>query len=139
MTKTLVQEIVFKNTTPDVLYNLYMDAKQHEMIAGSSCKISAKEGSEYSVYGGYATGKNLQLVKNKLIVQSWRASDWDKDELDSTFIIRLEPKGKNVILHVTHANLPEEQHDDIDQGWHDFYWKPWKQYMTGKAVTRPAM
>jgi len=139
MTKTLVQKIVFKNTSPEILYKLYMDAKQHAMIAGEPCKISAKVGSSYTVAGGYITGKNLQLIKNKLIVQSWKAKDWDKKAMDSTFIINLEPKGKDVVLHVTHANIPDEHYESIDQGWHDFYWTPWKQHLAGKPVTRPSM
>jgi activator of HSP90 ATPase len=139
MTKTITQKVVFKNTTPKALYDLYMDAKKHALICGAECKISPKEGAAYSVYGGYATGKNLQLVKDKLIVQSWRAADWNKNEMDSTFIINLEEKGNDVVLHAIHANLPDSEAESISQGWHDFYWKPWKQYLTGKTVTRPEM
>ena len=75
MAKTINQKVVFKNTTTKALYDLYMDAKKHTLIAGAPCTISAKEGSKYSVHNGYITGKNLQLIKDKLIVQTWRAMD----------------------------------------------------------------
>lgn len=139
MAKTIVQKVVFKNTTPKALYDLYMDARKHALICGAECEITPKEGTKFSVYGGYATGKNLQLVKDKLIVQSWRASDWDKSEVDSTFIINLEEKGKDVVLHAVHANLPDGEAESISQGWHDFYWNPWKLHLTGKPITRPGM
>lgn len=139
MTKTIVQKIAFKNTKPSVLYNLYMNAKQHEMIAGGTCKISAKEGAKYSVHGGYITGKNLQLIKDKLTVQTWRGADWSKNAMDSTFIINLEQNGNDVILHAIHANVPDKHADSINKGWHDHYWKPWKQHLAGKPITRPSM
>ncbi len=78
MSKTIVQKIIFKKTTPHALYELYMDAHLHSMISGGPAVITATEGSEYNVHGGYITGRNLQLVKDKLIVQSWRAKGWTR-------------------------------------------------------------
>ena len=139
MAKTITQKVVFKNTTPKALYALYMDAKKHTLIAGSPCIISAKEGSKYSVHGGYITGKNLQLIKDKLIVQTWRAKDWDKKEVDSTFIINLEQSGKDVVLHATHANVPDKNAAGVAKGWTGHYWNPWKQHLAGKTISRPKM
>ncbi len=140
MSKTIVQKVVFKNTNAKALYDLYMDAKKHSIATGSPAKISAKEGTKYSVHGGYITGKNLQLVKDKLIVQTWRATGWDKADVDSTFMINLEQKGKDVVLHAVHANLPEKHAGHIGKGWHDHYWKPWKKYLAGKPIAKsPSM
>ena len=139
MAKSIVQKILFKNTTPKVLYDLYMDAKQHSQIAGAPVKITEVEGAKFSAHGEYIKGKNLQLIKNKLIVQSWRGHDWDKSDIDSTFIINLEAKGKDVVLLATHANVPDRHVEHLAKGWQDFYWKPWKQHLAGKTITRPAM
>jgi len=134
MTKTIVQKIVFKNTTPEVLYELYTNAKKHSLVTGGAAKIIAKEGAKFSAYDNYATGKNLQLIKDKLIVQSWRAADWSKDDVDSTLTLLIEPKGKNAVLHVVHANLPDAQAKSIADGWHAYYWKPWKDYLAQNAA-----
>jgi activator of HSP90 ATPase len=139
MPKNIVQKVVFKNTTPKTLYNLYMDAKKHTLSTGMPAKITAKEGSKYSVSDGYITGKNLQLIKDTLIVQSWRAVDWAKGDADSTFIIKLEAKGKDTILEAFHINVPDNQFKGIDDGWRTYYWEPWKKYLSGKPVTAPAM
>src|SRR5262249_35152928 len=104
MAKTIQQKITFKNTTTDVLYNFYMNAKLHSQLTGGPAKISAKEGSAFSAYNGYCWGKTLQFVKNKLIVQSWRASDWNQNDVDSTFILLFESKGKDVAVTMIHAN-----------------------------------
>ena len=139
MTKTITQKVVFKNTPVKALYELYMDAKKHSLVTGAPAKITAKEGTTFSAHDGYIKGKNLQLIKDKLIVQSWKGQDWDKNDLDSTFIINFEQKGKDAVLRVTHANLPEKHADDIRKGWHDYYWKPWKQHLAGKKVIRKEM
>jgi activator of HSP90 ATPase len=138
MTKTIVQKVVFKNTTPKDLYELYMDAKKHSVATGAVAVITAKVGNAFSAHGGYITGKNLQLIKDKLIVQSWRGSDWDEDSVDSTFIIKLDEKGKNTVLRAIHANVPKKHADGINKGWHEHYWEPWKKYLDGKPIAKSA-
>jgi activator of HSP90 ATPase len=140
MAKTIVQKILFKNTTPKALYNFYMDAKQHAMMSGGApTTITAKEGAKYSVHGGYISGKNLLLVKDKLIVQTWRAKGWEEIDADSIFTIHLEAKGNDVELLATHANVPDKHAGSISKGWHSHYWKPWKQHLAGKPITLPKM
>ena len=70
MTKTLLQKITFKNTKPNTLYELYMDSKKHSIATGAPAKISTKVGGKFSAHGGYISGKNLQLVMDKQIIQS---------------------------------------------------------------------
>lgn len=132
MAKTITQKVVFKNTTTKALYDLYMNEKKHSEITGSPAKISNKEGAPFVVHGGYITGKNLHLVKDKLIVQTWKAEDWGKDAEDSIFIITLTAKGKDVVLKAIHANVPSKHVDGIKKGWFDFYWDPWKEYLSEK-------
>ena len=139
MAKTITQKVVFKNTTPKAVYDLYMNPKKHSMISGAPVTISSKAGSKFSSHGGYIFGEHIHSVKDKLIVQSWRAQGWDKSDVDSTFIVTLEPKGKDVVLQMVHANVPDKAIDGIAKGWEDHYWKPWKQHLAGKAITRPKM
>jgi activator of HSP90 ATPase len=139
MPKTIIQKVVFKNTTAKTLYDLYMNARLHSMIAGSPVKISEKAGAKFSAHGGYIKGKNIHLEKNKQIIQTWRAEGWGKGDVDSIFMINLEQKGKDVILYMVHAYLPEKEVTGIKKGWFDHYWNPWKQHIAGKPITRPTM
>lgn len=132
MSKTIIQNIIFKDTKAKDLYDLYMNEKKHSAVTNALAKITAKEGSRYSAYDNYSSGKNLRLIKNKLIVQTWRASDWRKEIGDSIFIIALEEKGNDTTLNVIHANLPDDQAESIDQGWYDYYWNPWKEHLSAK-------
>jgi activator of HSP90 ATPase len=138
MSKTITYRIVFKNTTPKSLYELYINPKKHSLVTGAPANISSKIGTKFSAHSNYISGRNLQLVKDKLIVQSWRASSWSKQDVDSTFIIYLERKGKDVILNSIHANVPDKHVKGIQKGWHQHYWKTWKQYLAGKPIKRAA-
>jgi activator of HSP90 ATPase len=139
MAKHITQKVTFKNTKPQALFNLYMNAKQHALVTDAPAKISTKAGSAFSAYGGYCFGTTLYTVKDRLIAQTWRGSDWQESDADSFFTIMLEPKGKDTILHVIHANLPDNQAEGIKKGWFDFYWNPWKQHLAGKKIKRVAM
>jgi activator of HSP90 ATPase len=129
MAKTILQKVVFKNTTVSTLYNFYMDAKQHCLVTEAPAKIQKKVGAKFSAYGDYCFGKNLQLIPDTLIVQSWIANDWDKAEPESTFILFFEQSDNDAVVYMTHVNVPESQYKSLKQGWDDFYWKPWKQFL----------
>ena len=133
MAKTITQKVVFKNTPVSTLYSMYLDSKHHTAInGGAKASISAKEGAKYSAGNKYITGRNLQLIKNKLISQSWRASDWDDTDTDSTFIMLFEQNGKDAVINMTHANIPDKHVAGIKSGWTSYYWEPWKKYLKTK-------
>jgi activator of HSP90 ATPase len=139
MAKHIKQKITFKKTKAKDLFDLYMNAKKHGLIAGSPVTISSKTGAPFSAHGGYITGKGVHTVKDKIIVQTWRAMDWTSDDPDSIFTIILEQNGKDTILHAIHSGVPDAKAESIEKGWHEHYWKPWKQHLAGKKITRPTM
>ena len=129
MAKTISQKIVFNNTPVKVLFDLYMNEKKHSTITGGPVKISSKIGATFSVYDGYITGKNLHIVKDSIIVQTWRGSDWDKTDGDSIFILKFENKEGDGIVKMIHTNVPKLHVEGIKKGWDEYYWEPWKKYI----------
>src|SRR5882724_2138951 len=113
MPKTIVQKIVFKNIPAAILYNTYIDPREHSAAIGAPVKIRNKEGAIFSAHGDYVAGKNFELAKDKLIVQSWRASDWNNSDPDSTFILLFEQNGKDGIINMVHANVPDKEFEGI--------------------------
>ncbi|MDH4092433.1 MAG: SRPBCC domain-containing protein [Cyclobacteriaceae bacterium] len=132
MAKTITQRVLFRNISPKKLYDMFLNAKHHGAITGGAAKITPRSGTAFSVHNGYVTGKNLQLVDGRLIVQSWFGSDWSKGETDSTFILYFQRAGKDTVIYMTHANIPDEHVEAIRKGWIAYYWKPWKQYLASK-------
>ena len=130
MTATINQKVIFQNTTTKKVYALYMNTKKHAMISGGSVKVSEKPGSKLEVFDGYITGETLLTIKNELIVQQWRGSDWKKSASHSVLVIALQQKGKQVILNVTHSNIPADKSADLNKGWHEFYWDRYKKHLS---------
>ncbi|MEW5798366.1 MAG: SRPBCC family protein [Bacteroidota bacterium] len=123
-TKTLRQKVVFASD-PHKVYELLMDAKQHARFTGGKAAISRNVGGKFSVFDGYATGKNIELIQDKKIVQTWRASDWEEGHY-STVEFTFSPVKRGTALTFVQKEIPSEQYASIKRGWHDFYWKPMK-------------
>ncbi len=123
--KSIKQRISFKASAHDV-YEALMDSKQHSKFTGGTAKIGRKVGGKFSVFDGYAVGKNLELIPDKKIVQTWRAADWQEGEL-SQVSFEILPLKSGCNLKFTHRNLPERHYSAIKQGWNDFYWLPMKK------------
>jgi activator of HSP90 ATPase len=132
MPKTLTQKVLFKGANANQLYSLYMDAKKHALATGAPAKITAKEGATYKVHDGYIAGKNLKLVKGKMIVQTWRAQTWAKNEIDSVLILTFEENTSGASLTMIHSNVPDKYAASIKSGWNEHYWSRWKQYLAKK-------
>jgi activator of HSP90 ATPase len=108
---------------------MFLSPKYHGEIIGGKAKISKIVGDRYSIWNGSLKGKNLMLRRDKMIVQSWRGSDWKKKDDDSILIIHFEKIPGGTELHMVHTYVPAYCSKDIDQGWRDYYWKPWKKYI----------
>lgn len=130
MAKTITQKIVFKNVPAATLYGIYMDTRKHSAAIDAAVNITAKEGTPFMSGDKYVFGKTLQLVKNRLIVQSWRATDWNKTDIDSTLILHFEQEGKDGVIYMVHANIPDKHVKSTKNSWNRFYWQPWKEYLS---------
>jgi len=116
--------------TASRLYSTYLSSKDHTAATGASTKIQNKEGARFKAWGNYIGGKNLQLVKDTQIVQSWRASDWKKSQPDSTLVLLFEDVGENAVITMVHANVPDKEFESLKKGWNEYYWNPWKKYFS---------
>jgi len=126
-TKTLKQTATFKATPHDV-YEALMDAKKHAQFTGGKATINRKVGGKFTVFDGYATGTNKELVADKKIVQNWRAEDWPEGvESVATFLLTKTANGTK--LTFTQTGVPDKFYDDIAQGWKDYYWGPMKEML----------
>src|SRR3989344_1840247 len=124
--KTIKQE-VHLNAKPEEVYEAYTDAEKHGEFTGSKVVFENKVGGKFSAWDGSLTGENLELVDGKKIVQKWRADDWPKGQY-STLTIELFPEKEGAKLVLTQENVPDDKFDDINSGWHEYYWEPMKKY-----------
>ena len=123
-TKRIEQTVIFK-ANPHDIYEALMDSEKHSRFTGDEAIISREIGGRFTAFGGYSEGENLELVQDQKIVQSWRASDWPEGHY-SEVTFSFEESQDSTVLTFTQTGVPEEQYEDIAQGWYDFYWEPMK-------------
>ena len=78
-TKTIEQSVSIK-ASPQEVYEAFMDSKKHSKFTESKARISREIGGKFSIFEGDLEGKNLELIQDKKIVQSWRSNEegWPK-------------------------------------------------------------
>ncbi|HEY0701980.1 MAG TPA: SRPBCC domain-containing protein [Candidatus Acidoferrales bacterium] len=81
------QETTYK-ASPQRIYDALTDATQFQKVElasgamkpedlnGNPAKISTEPGGAFSLFGGYVTGRQIELVPGKRIVQAWRPASW---------------------------------------------------------------
>jgi activator of HSP90 ATPase len=106
-----------------------MDSKKHSAFTGDKAVIGKKVGDRFTIFNKYGSGKNLLLIKNTLIVQSWRSGDFKKEDIDSVFTLHFIQRGRDVVAEMTHANIPVHAYAGIKSGWNQYYWEPWRKYL----------
>lgn len=129
--KTIIQKVKFK-TTPRDLYGIFLDAKKHSEATGAKAAGSGKLGGTFTAWDGYIKAKTLALVPARMIVQSWRASSFQKSDPDSILVLTFEKAAGGTILTMTHTAVPDHKASDFKTGWYQSYWDPIKKYLAKK-------
>jgi uncharacterized protein YndB with AHSA1/START domain len=130
-TGTIRQKVVIA-ATPDEVYDVFMDPKVHSKFTGSKATIVPKVGGRITAWDNYISGKNLELVKGKRIVQEWSTTEWPEGYPPSMLTIKLRGKAGKTEITMVHSKVPKTQMKEYSDGWKDYYWRPLKEYFEKK-------
>ena len=133
------QEPVFK-ASPSQLYSALTDPKQFDQVTRLSAamktmaignklaEISGEVGGAFALFGGYITGRQLELVPNQRIVQAWRTQSWDPGDYS---IVRFDfvEQGSGTKIVFDHKGFPLGQAEHLAAGWKGNYWEPMEKFL----------
>jgi activator of HSP90 ATPase len=132
MTGPIHQEIILK-ASPGRVYEALLDSTAFSAFTGRAAEIDRAPGGAFSCFGGIITGRNIELVPDRRIVQAWRVANWPPGTYS---IVRLEllAQGSDTRLVMDHAGFPEELRSHLngeqpEGGWHRQYWEPLQKYL----------
>lgn len=114
--------------SPARVYRALMDSAEHTEYTGLPADIGATEGEAFSLFGGRVTGRHLELVPDRRIVQAWRATHWP-DGAHSIVRIELHPEGEHTRLILNHDAVPEAHAAHVDRHWRTRYWEALTCYL----------
>jgi activator of HSP90 ATPase len=90
--------------------------------------IGTGPGAEFTLFGGYITGRHLELAPGVRLVQAWRAGSWGAGEY-SVVRFALEGAGAGTLLVFDHRGFPDAQGPSLAHGWRVHYWEPLAMFL----------
>jgi activator of HSP90 ATPase len=131
--ESIHQEPVFTASAKRV-YEALTDAVQFERViqlsgvmkdlkSSAPTAISAVPGGAFSLFGGYITGRQLELQPDRLIVQAWRSASWGPG-LYSIAHFQIVDHGNGSMIIFDHVGFPNGQAENLAGGWQANYWVP---------------
>ncbi|MGE0568088.1 MAG: SRPBCC domain-containing protein [Bacteroidia bacterium] len=116
------------NASPKQVYRDWLSSRGHSDFTGAEAKITAKPDSKFTAWDGYIWGKNIELIKDNYIKQSWRTSDFDENWPDSILEVKLKLLGQKTVVEIIHSNLQKGDAKKYTDGWNDYYKEPMQAF-----------
>jgi activator of HSP90 ATPase len=88
-------------------------------------EVSGEVGGSFAFFGGYISGRHLELLPGERIVQAWRAASWPDGDY-SIVSFELAEQGTDTKIIFDHKGFPDGQAQHLARGWHENYWEPLK-------------
>ncbi len=120
-------EVTFR-AGPSHIYRALTDSNQFAELTGAPASGDSVEGSAFTGFGGHITGRHVELVPSKRVVQAWRAKTWP-DGVYSIVKFELLEDGDGTKLVFEHVGFPEDAEEHLSQGWHANYWEKIAKYV----------
>jgi activator of HSP90 ATPase len=86
-------------------------------------EISREAGGAFALYGGFITGRHIELVPDVRVVQAWRAGDWPPGVYSiASFELVKQGSGSKIVFD--HTGFPKGKAESLALGWKTHYWEP---------------
>ena len=104
--------------SPEDIFIALTNPATIQLWSGDPAEMSTEPGSEFSLWEGSISGRNLAFETSKMIVQEWYFGD---QEEASIVTIKLHPHKHGSSVELTHTNIPDEEYINITEGWNHNY------------------
>jgi uncharacterized protein YndB with AHSA1/START domain len=132
------QEPVIKASRKHV-YEALTDAKQFDKViqlsgvmqsmhlGDKAAEIDREVGGAFTLFGGYITGRHVELVPSERIVQAWRTGGWPPGIYSIAKFELVEQgsgteSGTKIVFD--HTGFPKGEAEHLASGWKAHYWEP---------------
>ncbi|MFA6588453.1 MAG: SRPBCC domain-containing protein [Patescibacteria group bacterium] len=114
------------HSTPKKVWQALIKPAIIEKWGGGPAKMDDKVGTKFQLWGGDVWGENIEVLANKKLVQEWYGGKWSKPSL---LTFTLEPEKTGTRLDLFQTDVPENEVQDIAEGWKAYYLGPLKTYL----------
>jgi activator of HSP90 ATPase len=128
MPKTIQQRVILPASATE-LYRMYLDRRRHSAITGAPVTIGSRPGAAFRAFNGALSGRVLYTRPGRMIVQTWRSTNFGRKDLDSILILTFWPRGRSGRIELVHVNVADRDVAGVRKGWKRYYWIPWRAYL----------
>ena len=130
--RNTIRQSISLPANAETLFAMYLDAAAHSEITGHAVTIGPHEGAKFGAFDGQLSGRILAMVRPRLIVQSWRSTNFYAIDPDSTVILLFSDDAatNEGRIDLVHLDVPDQDFKDVMEGWPKHYWTPWREYLT---------
>ena len=98
---------IFKiDAEPSDVYAALTNPFTIELWSGYPAQMTEEPGTEFTLWEGDITGRNIEFIKDKKIVQEWYFGDQKEQSLVT---ITIHAKGSKSEVTVEHSNIPDDE------------------------------
>ena len=115
--KNFKQYYLIKGSKQDV-YMALTNPFTIQLWTGEPAEMSPEPDTEFSMWDGSISGRNIEFIKDELIRQEWY---FGEQEEESIVTIKLHTHKQGTSVELRHTNIPDEAYDDIVNGWNVSY------------------
>jgi activator of HSP90 ATPase len=138
--ETIHHEPVFKASRQRI-YDALTDAKQFQKVVELSgaaksmglgskpAEISQQAGGTFALFGGYITGRHIELSPYERIVQAWRPGEWSAGVYSIAKFELVELGASSTKIVFDHTGFPAGKGASLAAGWKANYWEPLTKYL----------
>ena len=127
--RNVIRQSVVLPAPAETLFEMYLDPAVHRAITGAPVDIGDERGAKFKAFDGALTGTILEVVKPRLIIQSWRSNVFKAKDPDATLILSFTPENDEGRIDLIHIDVPDHDYEGVTQGWEKHYWAPWRAYL----------
>ena len=124
----VIRQKVTIDAAPEEVYHAYVDPEKHAAFTGTKVTGIPRIGGTFQASDGYISGKFLELVNGKRVVQEWKTTEWPAGYPPSILTLTFKPVKGKTELTMVHSKVPAEQISMYTDGWLEFYWEPLKAH-----------
>lgn len=114
---------------PEEVFAALTNPATIQLWSGEPAEMSTVPGSEFSLWDGSISGRNIEFTEGKKIVQEWFFGDQEAQSI-VTIILHQDKKGTSAELR--HTNIPDEDFSDIVEGWNEIYFGALQDFYEGE-------
>ena len=119
--------------SPKSVYDAWLNGAQHGEMTQSPASSSTEVAGIFTAHDGYINGINLELEDARRILQTWRTSQFEDTDPDSSVEITLDEVPDGTLVTLKQWNIPDGQAEGYECGWQDFYFTPMQDYFSEQS------